>query len=58
MANIFILINLQFHFFFQTFYLSQNELKVILQENAELVKKIQNIGLGKDDSISIDHSRL
>lgn len=38
--------------------LCQKEIYDLMRSNAQLVESIQNQALGKDDSTSIDHSRL
>lgn len=38
--------------------LCQKEIYDLMRSNAQLVESIQNQALGKDDSNSIDHSRL
>lgn len=47
-----------FNFFLQTMALCQKEIYDLIHSNAQLVESIQNQSLGKDDSNSIDHSRL
>lgn len=42
----------------QTMALCQKEIFDLMRSNAQLVESIQNQSLGKDDSNSIDHSRL
>lgn len=42
----------------QTMALCQKEIIDLMRSNASLVESIQNQSLGKDDSNSIDHSRL
>lgn len=36
----------------------EKEIADLLRSNAQIVESIQNQSLGKDDSNSIDHSRL
>lgn len=45
-------------FVLQTMALCQKEIYDLMRSNAQLVESIQNQALGKDDSNSIDHSRL
>lgn len=47
-----------YFFLFQTMALCQKEIYDLMRSNAQLVESIQNQALGKDDSNSIDHSRL
>lgn len=42
----------------QTMAICQKEIYDLMRSNAQLVESIQNQSLGKDDSNSIDHSRL
>lgn len=48
----------QFHFILQTIAHFEKEIFDMIRTNAQLIESIQNQALGKDDSNSIDHSRL
>lgn len=47
-----------YDFILQTMAVCQKEIIDLMRSNAQLVESIQNQALGKDDSNSIDHSRL
>lgn len=48
----------EFHFISQTMAHFGKEIFETMRINAQLIESIQNQALGKDDSNSIDHSRL